>query len=231
MITFYFFSTLISIHMIFLGAIYGRLDGGGITKVYEWLERTLIMFFFVIACAPFAGFWAMFSYTGVAGIATGHGQYFLNRMIRAVEPETLDFIVRLFFGTDPRSQDKYAEYFTVHIDGHPPEIVNQIRSDSIKYGMIKLYWRNVFGMFVTGSFLGLPAVILMSIFGAWIPAALFGLTGVAKAFAYMAGYAINGQTEPAEYINGALRNVICLAVLAVAFYNVDILNIMTNLVP
>ncbi len=200
-----FFIVLIVLKVVLLGAVYGRVDGGGIAKVGEWIERSLIMFFFVLACAPFAGLYALLAYGGVAGIATGHGQYFLARMVKAIEPERLDFIVRLFFGSDPRT-DKALKL--------KPKAT--IKGAMDRYGMKKLYWRCVFGMFVTGSLVGIPAFIIAVCFGQWF-GGLFLLTGVVKSIAYMIGYRFWGSTEPAEYINGGLRNVICLSVIGLIF--------------
>lgn len=203
------FIVLGSIHIIFLGAIYGRLDGGGITKTSEIVERTLVMFFFVLACAPFASYWALAAYLGVIGIAVGHGQYFLNRQLvgHRNDTEGVDFIVRSVFGKDWRvNMDKDHE-FTEAEEKHYYENIYP-----------KLYWRNVFGMFLTGWLVGLPAAILSIYYGEYAFAAIFSLTGPVKALAYMAAYRINNSTELAEYINGALRNVICLSVILLWFY-------------
>lgn len=207
------FYILIALKCILLGAVYGRLDGGGLAKVSEWVERSLIMFFFVLTCAPFAGYWAFLSYTGVVGIATGHGQYFLDLPIKALSGERFDFIVRLLFGDDPRTNKKYIKYRDDEWVNAPRASKDQLHLRMKDYGLNKLYWRNVFGMFVTGSLVGLPAFILSMYFGEFA-GALFLLTGVVKALAYMIGQKFWGSTEPAEYINGGLRNVICLLIVA-----------------
>lgn len=38
------------------------------------------------------------------GILAGHGQYFLPSSIKAILPERVDFIVKWFFGDDPRTR-------------------------------------------------------------------------------------------------------------------------------
>jgi hypothetical protein len=43
--------------------------------------------------------------------------------------------------------------------------------------------------------------------------AIFLLTGVVKTAAYLIGWKLFKSTEPAEYINGGGRNVLCLAVI------------------
>lgn len=195
-----------------LGAIFGRMDGGGVLKTPEWVERSLIMLYFVAACVPFAGWWALAAYAGVAGIATGHGLYFLARQVKATEGERFDFIVRQLFGRDPRTAQEFWHLRGVASDDLSREDYDRIQTAIYSYGRTKLYWRCVFGMFVTGQIVGLPAAILAACFGAWIPAALFLGTGLVKAVAYVVSYEIWGRTEPAEYINGGGRTA--LAVLA-----------------
>lgn len=197
----FMFLTIIAIYWIGAGAVFGRVDGGGITRINEWVERALIMFGFVLACAPVAGVWSFAALLGTFGIATGHGQYFLNRMAKYVEPEFFDFVVRPLFGEDPRTW--------YHNTAEPPGVI-QIQMDD--YGMTKLYWRNVFGMFVTGTLVGLPSFVVCMAFGASI-GWLFLLTGFAKSVAYVVGYEVFYNTETAEYINGGLRNAICLLVI------------------
>lgn len=210
------FYLLIAAYVIFLGAVFGRLDGGGIAKVSEWLERSLIMFFFVLACAPIAHYWAILAYFGVVGIATGHGQYFLNLSAKAVSGERTDFIARFIFGDDPRTNIKYIKYRNDGWSDAPQEIKDQIYLEMQDYGLNKLYWRNVFGMFVTGSLVGIPACIISISFGE-LYGLLFLLTGPAKAIAYMMGQKFWGNTEQAEFINGGLRNGICLAIVTLFF--------------
>lgn len=207
-----FFHILAAIHTVFIGAIYGRLDGGGITKTHEWVERSLIMFFFVLACAPFAGLWAIVAYIGVLGIATGHGQYFVSLTLKAIEPEKVDFLVSLIFGRDPRTNEQWKGFRGGNIFGQHKEKLEQQMKD---YGLNRLYWRCAFGMFCTGFLVGLPSVILSIIYGQYWAAALFAQTGTVKAIAYVLSDKIGKGTEGAEYINGGLRNTICCAVIFV----------------
>lgn len=208
------FIILACLKVIFLGAVYGRMDGGGIANTKEWTERSLIMFFFVLACAPFSGLWALLAYAGVIGIATGHGQYFLNRAVKYIGDrpgekgtyERIDPFVALFFGKDPRTDNKF-----MNLSGAAQTSALQAAMND--YGMNRLYWRCVFGMFCTGFLVGLPAAIIAFCFGAYLPAFFFILTGLVKALAYIIGYALFKNTESAEYINGAGRNVLCLAAI------------------
>lgn len=200
-----------------LGAILGRMDGGGPPKTPEWLERSLIMAYFVLACMPYAGWFSLLAGVGAFGIATGHGSYFLARTIIATEPERLDFIVRLFFGEDPRSAYKFE-----HLRGNEHYSLTDtaaIDADMKQYGMTKLYWRGAFGMFVTGTLVGLPGVLLCLYFGAWLPALLLSLTGVVKAAAYVIAYELWESTEPAEYGNGGARTALALAAFLLFFFH------------
>lgn len=167
-----------------LGAIFARMDGGGIVKTPEAVERALCMSFFILACVPSAGFLSVLALLGTFGIATGHGQYFPTCVKQTVKPEFFDFLVRPFFGEDPRNQ--LLPY-----------------SDSL------LYMRNAFGMFVTGSIVGLPAALLCIATGNFYGIAML-FTGVAKTLGYHLGFKLTGRTEAGEYLNGALRTLLCM---------------------
>lgn len=207
------FYIISSIKIIFLSAIYGRIDGGGLVKCNEWLERVLVMSFFVLACSLFAGWWALVALIGMVGIATGHGQYFLNRKVDATEPERVDFLLLPFFGKDPRTDKRYKQY---RGDNSLPDLLYaELELSMEEYGMTRLYWRNIMGMFLTGTLVGLPAAILAVFYGEYDIVAAFLLTGAIKAFSYVVSYEIWGRTEQAEYLNGAGRGLICL--LAIGF--------------
>ncbi len=207
------FVILLSLYTIAMGAICGRINGGGIPGFDRWTSRILIMIFFVIACAPFASGWAWLALLGVVGIATGHGQYFLELKPKASSGERFDFIVRLFFGREPRTDNKFSEYRDDDWKYVPQEIKDEIYLRMQDYGLNKLYWRCVFGMFVTGTLVGLPAFVLSMAFAEPV-GFLFLLTGVVKSLSYMAGYRFWKSTEPAEYMNGGGRNLLCVLVIA-----------------
>lgn len=198
---------------IIIGGWPARMDGGGWPKTHEWVERTLCMIPAVGASVVTAGWYAPLAYSGVLGIITGHGQYFLARMVKAISPERVDFIVRLFFGEDPRTSDDYelvrGEKWSQALPYHKIQLAREMEA----YGMRKLYWRCVFGMFITGFVYGLPAAILAAMFGHWFAAAMFASTGIAKALAYMIGYALFKNTESAEWMNGTFRAALALVVI------------------
>lgn len=95
------------------------------------------------------------------GVLTGHGQYFLDLLIKKLKPETLDFILVPFFGKDPRT------------NGSP----------LTPYGVKKLYWRNVAGLSVTGAAITLPAGIALA-------DPFIALSGAVKGPCYMLGQKI-----------------------------------------
>ena len=214
------FIVLLSIKAIILGAVWGRIDGGGLVKMHEHVERALILFFPVLACTLFAGWWAFLAYAGMVGIATGHGQYFLirakkylgDKSDKQIESyERTNFLLTPFFGQDPRIDDKFAGLSGAALTSALTAAMNE-------YGMTKLYWRNVCGMLVTGQLFGLPAMCLALWFGEPIAAALFALSGVVKAISYISGYAFFSKGEDAgtvvaEYINGGLRTALCVAAI------------------
>lgn len=175
---------LLIIESCILGAIFARLDGGGITKVPEVVERALCMSFFVLACVPSASWLSVFALIGTFGIATGHGQYFPTLAKKPVDPEYFDFIVKWFFGPEPRNSA------TLYLDSY-------------------LYKRCAFGMFVTGSIVGIPAAITCIATGNLYGIAML-FTGVAKALGYHIGYKLTGSTEAGEYLNGTLRTLLCM---------------------
>lgn len=202
------FYTLIIIQFIALGAVYGRINGGGIED-QRLISRIIIMSAFVLACSVYVNWWALFAFLGMFGIATGHGQYFLDRQLvgQKERVERLDFIVKWIFGKDWRENYSENHKFT---EAETEKYYSVIRKP--------LYWRNVFGMFLTGSLVGLPSAVIMLCIGQYIPAVLFACTGIAKALAYIIGDFIQDKfskqgTVIAEYLNGGLRNALCLLVM------------------
>lgn len=178
------------------GAIAYRMHGGGGPDFGKWFDRVLIGTLFAVACYPFAGWYALFAYLGIVGIATGHGQYFPGLAVKHIEPEFFDFIVRLFYGTDPRTNIAHAG---------KPEASPSIRIAMTGYGMRNLSNRCSFGMFVTGALVGLPAVVLALAYGRWIEAMLFCMTGPFKAVSYR----FTETTEMAERVAGGLFGFAC----------------------
>lgn len=204
--------------MTYIGALWGRIDGGGVFKVSNAVERFMCILFFVVACIPFAGVWSVFAFLGIAGLATGHGQYFFARAVKYIKPEKLDFIVKLVFGDDPRSAQRFKAFEEYNADEfriEEPETFDDMRHQIEAYGVTKLYKRCAFGMFVTGSLVGLPSAVLAIIYGEWLSAALLSSTGLIKAVSYMAGYAAFKNTESAEWMNGGLRSAVCAIVLLI----------------
>ncbi len=176
-----------------LGAAFARIDGGGLLRMNEWIERLLCMSFFVLACVPTAGLWSLLALLGMFGIATGHGQYFLAMLKEKLDPEWFDFIVEYFYGKDPRTAEDY-------VDGTPYE------------DETKLYHRCVFGMFVTGTIVGLPAAVICIATGN-LYGILLLLTGLAKAGSYHIWHLLTGKTEHAEASNGFTRTLLAMLAL------------------
>lgn len=204
-----------------LGALFGRMDGGGGPKVPEIVERLLIMSFFVIACIPFAEWWSLLALVGALGVITGLGQYFLEVAVKAIEPEKIDVVVKLLFGKDPRTEERFAIARGVA----PPDLLrlypnvyrNLIESMG-RYGFKKLYWRCVFGLGLRGQIVGLPAMILALVYGAWLSAFFFSLVGIFTSFAYMIAWKVFKSTEHAEWFNGGFRTLLAMSAFVAALF-------------
>lgn len=197
--------TCIFLFITGLGALAGRMDGGGKPRTPEWVERALVIFPFVICTWPYAGYYCAIGGLGIVGPVMGHGQYFLARLVKYVSPERIDFIVAWFYGPDPRCNIKYYD------SNHIPTAMALLKQDMEAYGMDRLYRRCVFGMFVGGCVIGLPAACVALWFGAWVPALYLSLTGFVKAGAYHFSYKFFKATEQAEWANGGGRSALAAA--------------------
>lgn len=191
------------------GALTARLDGAG--TLPKALSRFLCILPFVLGCYFFAEWYSLVALLGVFGIATGHGQYFLDTQNKAMSREFFDKVVSLFFGNDPRVNSFFLYYRDDRWKFAPDTVKEFLKLDIDRYGRKKLYWRCLFGMFVTGSLVGIPAAILSAAF--CLPLFVivtFLSTGLIKALSYFIGHRFFNSTEYAEFINGAVRTLIIL---------------------
>jgi len=191
------------------GALTARLDGAG--TLPKILSRFLCILPFALGCYVFAGWCSIFALLGFLGIATGHGQYFLDAQNKAMSPEFFDKVVSLIFGNDPRVNSFFLYYRDDMWKSAPEPVKEFLKEDIERYGRKKLYWRCLCGMLVTGTVVGLPAAILSAVFELPLFVTLVFLsTGIVKAVAYYVGQKIFNSTEYAELINGAVRTLIVL---------------------
>jgi len=170
--------------MILLGAFLSRWHGGGYfnapkaVKNAAWatIPSVLVFFAYYDAQMPFlacASTLVCFPLC-LAGIATGHGQYFsLGKVIKPIKPEKLDFIVSLFFGRDPRTKN----------------VLNFLREVE-SYGMNKLMRRCTFGLSVTG-FASVSGFVLMMLPIDPYAAIMVLIMGLMKPWGYHVGYALD----------------------------------------
>lgn len=133
--------------------------------------------------------WAITAAVGVCttvAVCMAHGQYFPQLAMKYIKPERLDFLLRPFFGDDPRSlypgdgavSQSDQKSFFFWICNH--------------YGLRKLKWRCFAGMALTGLLITLPAgIATLNPF--------LALSGALKAIAY----AGPEKTEKAELYTGA----------------------------
>ncbi len=200
-----------------LGGLFARMDGGGKPVTPEIVERLLCISFFVAAVFAINPWLSPVALLGMFGLATGHGQYFLSMMARAVDGERMDFVVRVFFGDDPRTHIRYLSFRGTKWDAAPQGMKDILKIELEQYGARKLLARNVFGMFVTGSLVGLPAALAALVCGHFAEACVLACTGFVKAIAY---YIVRPNTAPAEWINGTLRTALALVAIGFSLFSI-----------
>jgi len=120
------------------------------------------------------------------GKTTGHGQWFLYGMIIAITPEKLDFIVRMIFGKDPRTFNKYSEWRDDKWKNAPEEIAGEIAQDIAEYGENRLYWRNFTGLALVG-FTAVSGLFVSLLFVNVYAALTVLMGGLMKAPSYAVG--------------------------------------------
>ena len=206
-------SIFIILSSIITGAVIYRARGGW-PSIARPLEQMAYCSIFAFLMAALDAIWWHngIGYTlAVVAVLTGHGQYFLSLSVRAISPETLDFILLPFFGADPRSHEKYEEY-REYVDWYKDdpekrkrfhdEIEPQIQADMEAYGMRKLYMRCLAGMALTGGVVTLAPAIVIALNYFWAGTAL-GLFGIAcKPLAYHVSHKMGWGTEGGEFGTG-----------------------------
>lgn len=206
----------------------GRMDGHAPPDTPEWFERVLCMVPVLALAAACHPLYVFPSFAGVIGIITGHGQYFLSRAVKAIEPEKIDFIIRLFFGKDPRAADEFKHLRGISENDLSQEDKALIYRAITDYGRERLYWRNVAGLSLGGSIVTIPLSIILIIKGAFIAAPIALAAGAQKGLSYMAGYKLadtsfpnympqylKADTEISEYINRAVFTALIYAAFKV----------------
>lgn len=120
-----------------------------------------------------SGLWRLLSYAGaVLGKRLGHGQYMGLTNEHG----------------DPAGDEGY-DFIVSWFFG--PETTQPAR-----------YWRNLFGMFLSGLWVVLVATIELIVFGHYLEAAIVFLGGALKAPAYMISTKLGYGTEGGEYLTG-----------------------------
>lgn len=181
--------------LLLLSPLFGwfsRMDGGAPIKTPELVERILCFIPYLITCFLMTPYAALCAAPGLFGRALGHGQYFLNRMKKIVEPEKLDFIVRLFHGRDPRETNPDSR----------PTIARQLTGLAVT-GLAVALLPTIAGFVTQGPASPVPYLLLA--------------TGPGKAAAYYLGHKLylycvkkeyklpkhlDESTEFGEYLNG-----------------------------
>lgn len=67
-----------------------------------------------------------------------------------------------------------------------------------------LFWRDLFGLCLTGLVVTLPCAVALLWFREWTAAAVIGLSGLLKGVAYVIGWELGWGTAGGEYLTGFL---------------------------
>lgn len=67
-----------------------------------------------------------------------------------------------------------------------------------------LFWRDLFGLCLTGLVVTLPAGLALLWFREWVVGAVIGLSGLLKGLAYSVSWAVGWDTAGGEYLTGFL---------------------------
>lgn len=197
------------------GAVFYRMRGGA----PSWprpIEQILFCIVFGVCMAalsvPFG--WQVLAFiVAVVACLTGHGQFFLSLTIKPIEPERVDFLLRPLFGRDPRTDERFKQFWdhdgdgaTAWMEGYGAA-VEQIDAMVDGYGPRSLFWRCVGGLSLTGGIVSLVPGLAIILTTPHIWAGIFiALSGfITKGVAYLISHALGKGTEGGEYGNGALQ--------------------------
>lgn len=163
--------TPILLALPFLGALLSRISGGMKPTLPGKLAQCLysLLYFAAPLCLGFAWPWSVLA-GGMAfvGKITGHGQYMdLGSWLLKTSPERVDFIVKWIFGDDP----------------------NVTQTTILQPGN---YWRDFFGLAVTGMLCAFGLFLALCFHGLFVPAFVVLAGGAAKSLAYDAGWKSGG---------------------------------------
>lgn len=200
------------------GAVFYRMRGGA----PSWprpIEQILFCTVFGAAMdAVGVPFWWQVAAVAAAVVfcMTGHGQYFLAMLVKAIEPERLDFLIRPLFGRDPRTADQYEKWRDFDPTLDPEEegmtaanyqaAMKELDAEIRRYGRRKLFARCATGLAVTGLAVSIAPglAVMMTTPHLWAGLAL-AASGALKAVPYMISHALGHGTEGGEYGNGGLQ--------------------------
>lgn len=193
----------------FLPLYYGVLFRmhGGMPPHIPFVKRLLTEFLIALPIGFLCYLISLNLYVGVAATVSslllkkkGHGQYFnlttLPPYPKRIEPEDIDVFVSPFFGTDPRTKEDY--------DGLTKK---QQMNRVLQYGSVKLLFRNLWGLVVSGGLVFLPLSLTFMFYlgfeGIVIGTLLFLSFGFLKAGAYAFSFAYLDDYEFGEEFDEA----------------------------
>lgn len=207
------------------GALFYRMRGGAPSWPRPIEQALFCIVFGAVMSAMGVPFWAQVAAyaLAVAATLTGHGQYFLSMLVKPIEPERLDFLLRPLFGRDPRTDERFSQYWAnddnedaAWMDGYN-DAVREIQGMVAAYGHRRLFVRCACGLGVTGMAVSLAPGLAVMAFTPhlWAGLALCLSGFVAKASAYLISHAIGKGTEGGEWITGGLQWLFAVALAVV----------------
>lgn len=133
--------------------------------------------------------------------ALGYGVVVYKASPKRYKPYTFVSIVILSMLALATGHGQYMDL--AHVDKiTKPETLDFIVNAVFGPDNFNNYWRDFFGLVVTGVFASLPAGVGLLIFKQWLPGVIIGLSGALKAVAYAIGWGVGLGTVGGEYLTG-----------------------------
>lgn len=187
---------------------FGRMNGGGPPKTSEIIDRTLCSLAIVMSVFVTGGIvpciisWSWI----VAMLGMGHGQWYsLGKVVKAIAPERLDFVLDKIFGADPRCAKRFENLRGIAEQDLKPSDRAAILQAMEEYGRRKLYWRCASGLALKGLVIVFLPAYGMIANGYLLYGTLSLLSGFLLPAGYMLGWIVypNSKGKGIPYLNEA----------------------------
>lgn len=196
------------------GALFYRMRGGK-PDLPRPVEQVLFCSVLLWAMLVFGvqWEWVVISFIGaVAWCCSGHGQYFLGLQADRPGVESYDFLLRPFFGKDPR----------LNVQPYPPLSDFSMLSDDKwynlqinTYGRARLYRRCLAGLALGGVLVTLFPGLAIALEGHICAGLAIALSGLLKAPVYLISDKAGKDTEGGEWGFGAVLWPVIVATVCI----------------